>query len=67
MTAKKKIGRPAMFPGGATRIGIKMGVSDRQILERAAEKSRRQLSDWCRLTLVDEARRQLGIDPELPE
>jgi uncharacterized protein (DUF1778 family) len=67
MASKKKLGRPPMFEGGATRIGIKMSVADRELLERAAEKARRQFSDWCRLSLVDEAKRQLGIDPDATE
>jgi uncharacterized protein (DUF1778 family) len=54
--AVKKTGRPPMFPEGGTRIGLKLGVDDRAVIEKAAALERRQFSEWCRLTLVDTAR-----------
>lgn len=62
MAKKAKVGRPAMFTEGKTQIGIRMGIDDRSLLERASELDRRGLSDWCRLALIDAAKARIQAE-----
>lgn len=43
-------------------IAARVTLKERHLLERAARKQDRTLSDWMRLTLVVEAEIQLKVD-----
>jgi hypothetical protein len=55
-----------------TQVGIRMSLSVRKLLERAAAKDKRKLSDWARTRLIDRARTEIhgeappleSVDPE---
>ena len=54
-----KMGRPKLSSTSTSHLGIKIAKEDRDLIERAAEKARRSISDWCRLALIDAASAEL--------
>jgi hypothetical protein len=60
----KQTGRPPLSANGSSRVGVKAGVEDRELWERAASAEIRSLSEWCRINLNKAAREQLGITDE---
>ena len=43
------------------QIAARVSLKERRLMERAAKKQDRSLSEWIRLTLVIEAEIQLGM------
>lgn len=59
--AKKATGRPPKETPLSMHVGMKMTAEDRELVQRAADKARRTVSDWSRLRLVRVAKEELGI------
>lgn len=60
-------GRPRLSASPTTQMGVKLSEDEKALLVRAATKDNRTLSNWSRIALVSEAKRQLGIDPDATE
>lgn len=59
----KQTGRPKASEPKSTFIGMKLTAAEALLIRQAAERDARSTSNWARLILVAEAKRQLGIDP----
>lgn len=43
------------------RLEIRLAAADRKVLEDAADREQRRLSDWCRLVLLAAAQKKAKI------
>lgn len=65
---KKRIGRPPKGAPLTTNIGFKVSEEEHDLIAQACDRVKRKLSEWCRLRLVNQARKELGLlVEELPE